>query len=843
MTMNIINASITSFTNWSLTHTPANAIDIPAALAQKNLSWLPAIVPGTVAQSLRVAGQEKFPHAIDSDNYDWWYQCEFTVEKDKLNESKNYFLHFDGLATLAEIWLNNQLILSTNNMFVPEAINVASNLSEKNHLVICFRSAAYFLQQKRPRPHWKTNLVNHQQLRWLRTTLLGRIPGWCPPLVPIGPWRNITLQEHPEIELISEQITNVLDSDFGFSAEFQIQIPDVSTNKVNAQLRIGKCTFDLVIHINNDNSVRLTTSGKISEDDCWWPHAHGSPTLLACKITLEQNNSRTEFDLGLRGFKQLHLNRHNNLVEIQVNKKVIFCRGACWTNADIETLTGTKENLRRSLELARDAGMNMLRVGGTMVYECDDFYQLCDELGIMVWQDFMFANMDYPIDDADFSANIKRETEAQLHRLSRYTCISVYCGSSEVQQQSAMMGQTSERWSNHFFDIELKQLCAYFHAGVPYFPSTPCEGALPFSVNEGLSHYYGVGAYKRSLQDAVIVQVKFTPETLGFANIPEPEIVDEVLGGSIFTAHHPSWKKTVPRDSSAGWDFEDIRDFYLAQLFKVDAVHLRSHDPQRYLELSRVVTGELMLRTLANWRSASSTCRGALLWFYKDLIPGGGWGLLDSKNNPKAAYYGVKRACSTLAVYFLDKGLDGLYLSFVNETGSSRNVKLTLKAFKNNHIETLSFNTDIFLGEANLELSINELLGYFTDLNYSYGFGPKQQDVIYVCVENEETGEWLHDDAFFVGDYNLSPQAIHNIQMDVEDNYLNLTSAVFLQFVRLDITGYEPEDNYFHLAPNVTRRIKLSQKCNAANKSKNETTRIKGYLEAVNLINSIRILQ
>ena len=120
----------------------------------------------------------------------------------------------------------------------------------------------------------------------------------------------------------------------------------------------------------------------------------------------------------------------------------------------------------------------------------------------------------------------------------------------------------------------------------------------------------------------------------------------------------------MPRDSGAGWDFEDVRDHYLQELFKVDAVRLRSFDMPRYLELSRVVTGEVMHAVYSEWRSSFSRCAGGLVWFFKDLWPGAGWGIVDSRGFPKAAYYYLRRAWQPRQVTITDEGLDGLHRGY-----------------------------------------------------------------------------------------------------------------------------------------------------------------------------------
>src|SRR5262249_50347495 len=162
-----------------------------------------------------------------------------------------------------------------------------------------------------------------------------------------------------------------------------------------------------------------------------------------------------------------------------------------------------------------------------------------------------------------------------------------------------MLGMPRELWSNSWFAERVPKLCAEHHPGTEYVPSTPTGGVLPFQPASGICHYYGVGAYLRSPVELRQANVKFTPECLGFANIPEPDTIQAITEGAAPVIHHPKWKQRVPRDTGAGWDFEDVRDHYLKQIYGVDPVALRSSDMTRYLELSRLVSGEMMSQTFS----------------------------------------------------------------------------------------------------------------------------------------------------------------------------------------------------------------------------------------------------
>src|SRR5262249_18895665 len=146
---------------------------------------------------------------------------------------------------------------------------------------------------------------------------------------------------------------------------------------------------------------------------------------------------RIDADLGCIGFRTVVLDGRAEDFSLHVNGVPVFCRGACWTPLDSVSLTASPDGLRETLAQVRSAGMNMLRVGGTMVYEDTEFLDLCDANGILLWQDFMFANMDYPEEDPAFLASVEAEARQQLALLNARPCLAVLCGNSEGEQQAA----------------------------------------------------------------------------------------------------------------------------------------------------------------------------------------------------------------------------------------------------------------------------------------------------------------------------------------------------------------------------------------------------------------------
>ncbi len=821
-----------SFGPWSCCARAPGEITHPDQLDAFDLDGFPALVPGTVAASLQAAGKWDLTQTLDADAKDWWYRSTFNGTS--TDHNRPCFLCFDGLATLAEVWLNGQLLLKTDNMFRAYQVDIAPHLRDENELVLGFRSLTTDLQQKRPRPRWKTNLVNHQQMRWRRTTLLGRIPGWTPPVQPVGPWRAIRF-EHGPLSASDVQLTATLEGQTGV-VTIHARIPHASPLE-RATLRVGDARFTVPGRVDGE-ACRLDAEARIANPSLWWPHTHGEQVLHPCLLEFEYEGTRHEIDLGRIGFRQVQVSQENGFA-ISVNGIPIYCRGACWTVSDIVTVDGSVDALKRDLCKARDAGANMLRVGGTMAYESDTFYRLCDELGILVWQDFMFANMDYPVDDFDFAHNIQAEAIYQLTRLARHPSVAVYCGNSEVEQQAAMLGIPPELWRNQWFADRLPALCGTHHPGTAYVPSTPSGGVMPFHVKTGVTHYYGVGAYLRPPSDVRRADVKFTPECLGFANLPEASTVSFVGGGNAPALHDPRWKQRVPRDIGAGWDFEDVRDHYLRHHFGVDPVQLRCFDMPRYLQLSRVVTGEMMTQAFAEWRSSSSTNRGALVWFFKDLWPGAGWGIVDSLGMPKAAFYSLRRAWQTRQITVTDEGLDGLHLHVTNETTDSIQGFVELLLLNDNHIVVARQEMPCMLTPRSMQLlTSDEILHGFYDVCYAYRFGPPKHDVVIATLLDQDhrvLSEAFHflqaRDPARLSAVKLDAQAE---QVDAECCQVTLESDRFLQSVSFDVNGYLPDDNYFHLPP-LRRKVIRFKACSGV------VGKFKAHVEALNLQDPVKI--
>src|SRR6266853_1401296 len=538
---------------WEIVGLPPDLASEPADLDTVRPEWMPCAGPMPAAAALRACGAWDIEHPRDFDADDWWYRCRFTA-----NFAEPARLRFEGLATVADVWLNGRHILHSESMFVAHTIEIPDGLCGEQVLLLRFHALTPLLGLPRPRPKWRTRLVSHQGLRWYRTSLLGRMPAWCPPVAPVCPWRPVLIETSP-LRVEHSDVRAEIEGDDGYvDASLQVVFP--SAADLHGTIRVDDSEVPLACEPLGDGRFYLAASVRVPSPDRWWPHTHGDQPLYKVSASIVADGvpgsagspgSNITIDLGRVGFRTSAVDRGADGKEfgLAVNGAPVFCRGVCWTPLDIASLSASTSDYRTALLQRREAGMNMVRVGGTMAYETGVFHDLCDELGILVFQDFMFANMDYPWEDWAFERTAKAEVVQMLEAIQSHPSLAIVCGGSEVEQQRAMLGLPG-RAGLQAVEQHIGRLVQAAALGAVWLPGTPSGGTFPFHVDSGVSHYYGVGAYRRPFEDARRAQVRFAAECLAFSNVPD---------GTTFPSR-------VPRDAGADWDFADVRDHYGEQL-------------------------------------------------------------------------------------------------------------------------------------------------------------------------------------------------------------------------------------------------------------------------------------
>jgi beta-mannosidase len=672
-----------------------------------------------------VTGWEGDEPSGDVDAQEWWFRA--PLPRLQPEDGEEVVLCFDGLATVCDVFVDDEPVLESTSMFLRHEVPFRGGRE------VAIRCRPLPKGPREPRARWRTRIAD-SNLRWFRTTLIGRT-SFAPGPPPVGPWRPVRIERRRRFAVDELRLRPRLDGDDGVLA-------------IDISLRsLGPALPELEVEIGGD---RLPLGEvHVAGVERWWPHTHGEPRLYDVRLI----GDGIEIDAGWVGFRELDWDDG-----FRVNGVDFFARGAVWTRGGRETL-----------ERAREAGMNMLRLPGFGWYEHDSFWDLCDELGILVWQDFMFANFDYPGADRDFRGLVEAEARQVLAGIAGRPSLAILCGNSEVEQQAAMLGLEPKLARSDLFDELLPGLVREAGANVPYIPSTPCGGDLPFRTNRGVAHYYGVGAYRRLLSDARLAEVSFAAECLAFSNLPD--------GGQ---------EGFVPRDAGADWDFADVREHY---------------EP--------ATTGEVMAEVFGEWRRAGSPCRGALVQWLRDLQPGAGWGVLDHEGNPKAAYHHLRRALAPVAVWTTDEGLNGIDVHVANDRAEPLQARLRVALYRDFELKVEEASEELDLApHAGLIRNVEGLLGRFVDASYAYRFGPPGHDLVVASLES--------DNGLISQGFRLTagrPEELETaralgLEASVEAGMLRLRSRRFAYEVR--VHGAEASDDAFSVEPGGERLIEVA---------------------------------
>jgi len=790
-----------------------------------DLQFVPAQVPGTVGSALRAHGAWSPERNGSLDAQEHWFRCNFDAEPAQPDEEVT--LEMGGIATVSEVWFNGEPIVESASMFAAHRVNVSELLQGRNELLLVCRSLSAALRARRAQPpqaRWRTKVVDQQQLRWFRTTLIGRAPGFAPGPAPVGPWRPVTLERRRQIvvERFSRQVE--VDGATGvIRAEMIVRILRSGAQPVTGSLHVGAWSAPMEWE-EHRHGYRGRTELRISDVHRWWPHTHGGAFLYPVSVELELvDGSNVTFDdipVGFRSIESGVEPAGDAGLALKVNGTPIFCRGVVWTPPDPIAFASPEHAVRERLQLLRDGGFNLVRLAGTGAYECETFHRLCDELGLLVWQDMMFANMDYPFADVAFWDAACNEADVELSRVARHPSLAVICGNSEIEQQVGMLGLDAELGRGVFFGEELPQIALRCCPGVPYVPSAPCGRDLPFHTRSGVANYFGVGAYLRPLQDVRLAEVHFASECLAFANVPEQETIDKMAlaipGG--LSPTHPAWKRAVPRDAGTGWDFEDIRDHYLKLLYPVDPIMLRYSDVRRYWELSRMVSGEVMAEVFGEWRRSASPCAGGIILWSADLELGAGWGILDSLGNPKAAYWFLKRALAPCTVWTTDEGLNGVDVHVANDGGAPLEAWLRVALYVGGDRKIAESERAVTIAEhQTVTFGLEQVLGRFIDASYAYRFGPPSHYLIAVSLHRCRSEPAFAQSFRFPAGRVMHRVPIHELGITGESRVradgkidLHLRADRFAWGVRVTTADAKPGDSYFGIEPGGIRSIVLT---------------------------------
>ncbi|MCR9152793.1 MAG: glycoside hydrolase family 2 protein [Bacteroidetes bacterium] len=693
--------------------------------------WREAKVPGTVHQDLMREGLiENIYFENNEQRYQWieeknWtYRCSFNL-KDQSKQS----LVFEGLDTYAEIFVDDSLLGSCTNMFRTWEFDL-SNFSIGEHQLKVVFTSPYTFHQKEVKAYPR-KLAAGSEAGDLKVSPFSRKAAyhfgwdWAPRLVTCGIYRKVYLRKNqPRIRELEVSVLAIRDSTV--FAQFAYDIAD---HEPNLSIQFQGQEFPILKEKGALNRYPPLIK-KIEKAKLWWPKGYGDAHLYYDTLRLLRNGQLLDefpFCYGLRTVDLVNeADSIGTSFYFKINGVPIFAKGANYVPQDMLLPRVSKRKYRSLLLQAANANMNMLRVWGGGVYEKDIFYHLCDSLGIMVWQDFMFAGTMYPADQRSFLNNVAKEVEDNIRRLRKHTSIVIWCGNNEIevawknwgwQKQFAYSKQDSMiLWKGYknLFDSLIPTQIAKFDdlQKRPYTPSSPLSNwGTAENFKHSSMHYWGVWHGGDDFEAFDVNVGRFMVE-YGFQSFPAFKTMRRVMADSSL---YLGSKAMQNRQKSYIGNAEIER--------QVEKYYSKPKDFESFIKASQEVQSKALERAIRAHRSQQGFCMGSLMWQLNDCWPGPSWSIIDYFGKEKKAYRTVRKGFRN-DFWYIDNGI----LTIVLE--KPRRLELTLRYQKQNvRTQAVTINRnftkagvytiDLWKEEASKSFQENYKLAYVEALFFS----------------------------------------------------------------------------------------------------------------------------
>lgn len=775
----------------------------------KENKWLTASVPGTVHLDLMKNNIIPDPFKDENEkkvqwieNEDWDYQTTFNVSSNEL-KNQNIELVFEGLDTFSEIYLNGKLLQSTDNMFRKWTISVKQYLKiGGNILQVKFKSSVNegkelakkisFTMPESPRSFVRKA---QYQFGW----------DWGPRLVTAGIWKEVKLNFWNQAKL--QNITIEQKNLTSRKAELNIKAEIVTEENGKYRISVNNKLLDIALK-KGFNTVYIPY--QIQNPKLWQPNGWGNPNLYDVKITLQKDKKNIDEKSEKIGLRTVELiqekDEKGKSFYFKVNGKPMYAKGTNWIPGDSFSPRMTKVKYQKLIKDCKEANMNMIRVWGGGIYEDDEFYKACDENGILVWQDFMFAGSFYPA-DKNFQRNVEMEVKDQIERLQNHPSLALWCGNNEIDEAIVNWGyQKQFKYSKEDSLQVWKDYKKIFHEIIPnaiqkyasrdkqiYWPSSPSIGwGHKESLTKGDSHYWGVWWGEQPFEIYNEKVPRFASE-YGFQGMPSLETTKSMFSGNpdlnlqngIIKAHEKH---------SRGWEIIENymkRDYFVPKDFV------------KYNYVSQLLQARGMQIAIEAHRRAKPYNMGTLYWQLNDCWPVVSWSSIDYLGNWKALHYQVKRSFENLVILPEEKD-EVLNFYIINDE---------LKTFENVSLEfdILKFNGEKkgSAGTANSEtLEANSILKFPFSLEEIIGDADRNEVFLHIMLKDEKV--IAETNYFFAKPKDLKlPKP--NIQIKkISATEIEISTDVLAKDVYL-MGDTHFSDNFFDLLPKTSKRIKLSK--------------------------------
>lgn len=786
--------------------------------------WLPASVPGTVHQDLidnkllvnpfYGMNEEKVQWV---EKEDWVYRTSFNVTEEQLARDAA-FLDFEGLDTYADIYLNGSLLKRTDNMFVGYSLPIKDVLRKgENRLQVYFHSPI-----KQALPQWETDGFqypadnDHSKTRvsiYSRKAPYSYGWDWGIRLVTSGIWRPVTLSfcdvaciEDYWVEQVSvsenlAKINNVLELNSVSKETQQAEILFICSYKDGEKITDRKAA------ILNPGTNKIVLPIEISNPHLWMPNGWGEAALYDFEVVVkvgDQVIASEKKRIGLRSIKVvMEDDKDGKSFYFVVNGQPLFAKGSNFIPDDTLLPNVTTERYYQLMKDVKEANHNMIRVWAGGIYEDDRFYDAADEMGILVWQDFIFACSTYP-SDTNFLRRVEEEAEYNIKRLRNHACLAMWCGNNEIYEGMRFWGwkrkydeviwkEMNEGYNKLFHQL-LPNMVEKYDAGRFYMHGSPYESnwGRPHTWKIADSHNWGTWYGKKPFESLDTELPRFMSE-FGFQSIPEMKTIatfaepkDYALESKVMNAHQKATignaliKKTMALYYDVPEDFEEL-------VYK-----------------GLVLQGFGIRHGIEAHRRNRPYCMGSLYWQLNDSWPVVSWSSIDYYGNWKAMHYQGKRAFAPVLLNAFKEG----------ETLNIYTLSDELKAYKNVSLQMQLMDFD---GKVlNKKTIKGEVPANMSTLFHKEDYGElatNPNNTFLLLTLKDQSGKVLSDIVYYFSypkDQDLPDTQIRYKVKQMDGKCEITLSAKQLArdvFIEIPYQGARFTDNFFDLIPGQSKKV------------------------------------
>jgi beta-mannosidase len=767
--------------------------------------YVDANVPGSVHLDLMRAGLIADPRpglnvlaARWVEEQVWSYRRVFDVP----DPSARAWLVFDQIDGVGEVVLNGRKIASHANSFLPLRVEVTGMLRERDNVLAVHVESGLWHVADKPVHGWYHDNAKDQILHkrhWLRKVQSQTSWDWAPRLMNVG-LGSVRLEfTRDPIRLDRFAAISKLDD-------------DLKRGSVVAKAWVENLTgapIDVTLDASvSGRSARVTASVKpglhvvsttidVPGPALWWPVGHGAQTLHEVSATVAAGSVVLRAPTRCVGFRHVRVDQskhpeEGNYFVLHVNHRPIFCKGANLVPADIIVAGIDAKRYDTLVDRAIEANFNLLRVWGGGLYEHDHFFDLCDQRGILVWQEFIYACSNYPLNDEAFLASATDEARHQLRRLSHHASLVIWCGNNEIETAivnawpGMNRGQVAPDY--HFFHLTLPRICREEDGTRFYLPSSPFspDGRNPGDHLAGDQHPWEIGFSDVDFRKYRQMKCRFPNEGGILGPTALPTMLECLAPGHEFVQSFSWQQHDNSVDSWAEPSYVDrLTDFWLG-------MDCRKMSIEQYTYWGGLVQAEGLREYIDNFRRRMFDSASAVFWMYNDTWPATrSWTIVDYRLRRTPSFHPVRRAFAPIHVVLAEVD-DEIVVFGINETQTPRKFHLRYGVFTLDGMYPRDLTVEVEL-KPNASTPIARMpRAVLADPKRMVAFAILMQD-----------GREVARNRLILPLFAEMHWSSAKVGVKVDAGVAQFTCATFAFNVCIDQSGDETSDNFFDVYPGI----------------------------------------